>query len=138
MTVTAYAAGGLSSNWGEIIFDNLETGKTYELNQYAAGIPFTIANNFENDVSLKLEVLKPEAKELKPGYEPIPDITWVKLEKEQIKIAALKKEIVNVKVSVPDDKKYAGKKYHFWIWTYTSGQAMGVGLKSRILISTAK
>ena len=131
---TAYTVGGLSSNWGEIVVENLETGKSYDLNKYS-GSPFTIVNNFKSDVDLQLKVLKPEPNEIKPGYEAIPDITWVKLEKAEIKVGASKKEVVNVKLTIPDEQQYAGKKYHVWIWTYTSGQAMGVGLKSRILFS---
>ena len=106
---TAHAAGGLSSNWGEIVVENLEIGKSYDLNKYA-GSPFTIVNNFESGVDLKLKVLLPQAQELKPGYEPIPDISWVKLEKEELKVGALKKEVVNVKLTIPKDKRYSGKK----------------------------
>jgi hypothetical protein len=134
IAATVYAAGGLSSNWGEIVIEKLETGKSYDLNKYA-GAPFTIVNNFDSDVNLQLKVLQPQPNELKPGYEAIPDVSWVKLEKEEINIGGLKKEVVNVKLTIPNDKKYAGKKYHVWIWTYTSGQAMGVGLKSRILFA---
>ena len=133
LTSNSYA-GGLSSNWGEVVIDNLEPGKTYELNKIS-GAPFTITNNFDNQVTLKLEVLKPQNKELKSGYEPLPDVTWVKLDKQEITIERTKNAIIDLKVTVPNDPQYRGKKYHFWVWSYTSGQAMGVGLKSRILIT---
>ena len=137
MPLAVFAAGGLSSNWGEIVVENLETGKSYDLNKYS-GAPFTIANNFEDSMNLKLQVLKPQPNEIKPGYEAIPDISWVTLEKNELNVGGLKKEVVNVKLTIPDDQKYTGKKYHVWIWTYTSGQAMGVGLKSRILFTIKK
>ena len=130
-------AGGLSCNWGEVLVNNLETGKSYDLGQYAAA-PFTLTNNFDDEVPLNLKVLSPLEKELKPGYEALPDPSWVKLSKEEIKIPGLGKGTINITLTVPADSQYAGKKYQFWIWTYTSGKAMGVGLKSRILVTIRK
>ncbi|MFH2138359.1 MAG: hypothetical protein ABII88_07595 [Candidatus Omnitrophota bacterium] len=130
--VTVYA-GGLSSNWGEVIVNNLEPGNTYDLNEIA-GSTFKITNNFDKEITIKLEVLRPIEEELKPGYEPIENTSWVQIE-EEAKINAGEYKVIPIKISIPDDSKYLGKKYHFWVWTYTSGQAVGVGLKSRILIS---
>jgi hypothetical protein len=130
----AYAAGGLSTDWGEVIVEGLQVGKTYDLNQ-AAPSPFKISNKFEGEVTLKIKILLPEKSELKPGYEPITDPAWIIPEKEEITIPAFGQGTVNLKISIPDDRKYTGKKFQFWIWSYTVGKSVGVGLKSRILIS---
>lgn len=131
LTSTAIAAG-LSTNWGEIVINGLETGKEYNLNALTAS--FTIKNNFDGQAILKIEVLQPKPEELKPGYEALPDISWVKLDKSEIEIAAGKEKIINIRLAIPKDEKHKGKKYQFWVWSYTTGKAVGVGLKSRILI----
>lgn len=126
-------AGGLSSNWGEVRIDNLEVGKTYDLNDFL-NTTFKIMNNFEQEVSLKLSIVTPQDKELKPGYLALEDTSWVEV-KSEVAIPAQSQEIIPIKISIPETEELKGKKYQFWIWTRTDGQAVGVGLKSRILIT---
>jgi len=126
-------AGGLSSNWGEVIIANLEPGKNYDLNDFL-NTRFKITNNFDSNVNLKIEILIPQPEELKPGYEAIEDVSWVKVQ-ENISLEAGRTEIVPIQLKIPEGLKYFGKKYQFWIWSHTSGQAVGVGLKSRIMFS---
>jgi len=116
-----------------VIIDNLEPGKSYNLNELASS-PFKLVNNFEDAVVLNLQVLPPKEEELKPGYKPLEDVSWVDVQKE-VKISPQGQEIVPVQLSIPDDAEYLGKKYQLWIWSYTTGKAIGVGLKSRIMIS---
>jgi hypothetical protein len=134
ITFPALTAGGLSSNWGEIVFDGLEAGKTYKLNQLTQA-KFKIKNNFENPVHIKIEIINPAGEELKPGYEALPDIAWVVLEKTELKINSGKEAIINLTVNIPPTAQAKTKKYQFWVWTRTIGQAVGVGLKSRVLVS---
>ncbi len=126
-------AGGLSSNWGEVIIDNLEPGKNYDLNKFL-NTTFKISNNFDTDITLKIKILVPEENELKPGYEVIKDISWVKVEGTAA-IPARETKTIPVLLNIPNDAEYYGKKYQFWIWSYTEGESMGVGLKSRIMFS---
>ncbi len=132
ITVPVFA-GGLSSNWGEVHIDNLEIGKSYDLNDFL-NTTFKIMNNFKQKISLKISIVKPQDKELKPGYSALEDTSWVEV-KSEVTIPAQSQEIVPIRITVPNSEEFKGKKYQFWIWTRTSGQAVGVGLKSRILIS---
>ncbi|MBU1043857.1 MAG: hypothetical protein KJ915_05600 [Candidatus Omnitrophica bacterium] len=132
ITLPAFA-GGLSSNWGEVHIDNLEVGKSYDLNDFL-NTTFKIMNNFDKVILLNISIVKPELSELKPGYLVIEDTSWVQVKNEVI-IPAQSQGVVPINISIPDSDEYKGKKYQFWIWTRTSGQAVGVGLKSRILIS---
>lgn len=129
-------AAGLASNWGEVIIDNLEPGKEYRLNSFL-NTAFTITNNFDEAVTLEISPLIPVGKELKPGYAPILDVSWVGIAPE-IVIPAHEQQIVPVTIILPTGPEMYGKKFQFWIWTRTAGQAVGVGLKSRILFSTVK
>lgn len=130
-------AGGLSTDWGEVVIDGLEPGKAYNINELAR-TPFQIDNNSDDEITIKVKILTPAKEELKPGYEPLTDTSWVAVEKDEIIIQPFKKGIINLKLTIPDEKKYQGKKYQFWAWSYTIGKAVGVGLKSRILIEIEK
>jgi len=133
--MTAFA-GGLSSNWGEVVVDNLEPGKEYNLNGIL-NTSFKITNNFDEAVTLEISALIPEEAELKAGYIPIKDVSWVKVASAVI-IPAREQKIIPISITIPSGNDFNGKKYQFWIWTRTAGQAVGVGLKSRILFSTIK
>jgi hypothetical protein len=126
-------AGGLSSNWGEVIIANLEPGKEYKLNE-CLNTSFKITNNFDEPVSLAISPLIPEDKELKPGYVPIRDVSWVDVPPGVV-IPAHEQQIIPVRLILPAGAEFHGRKYQFWIWSRTAGQAVGVGLKSRILFS---
>ncbi|MBI4846881.1 MAG: hypothetical protein HY810_10505 [Candidatus Omnitrophica bacterium] len=125
-------AGGLSSNWGEIVINGVEPSMTYDLNEIT-GAPFKITNNFEDEIIVNLEALIPKQEELKEGYEPVPDTSWL-IVQNQVTLKPKEQKIIPVKLSIPDDNNLTGRKFHAWVFSYTSGQAVGVGLKSRILI----
>ena len=130
-------AGGLSSNWGEVVIANLESGKSCYLNEIA-GAPFAVTNNFQDTVPLIAEIVLPQKSELKKGYEILPSVDWVKINEPQFEVGGSKTKVIDLIVTIPSEGKYAGKKYQFWVWTHTAGKAVGVGLKSRILINIRK
>jgi hypothetical protein len=132
-------AGGLSTTFGEVVIENLKIGQTYSVRQLA-NIPLTVLNMADRSVKLKMDVLRPQESELKKGYEPIPDTSWVSLEQDFFTIEPKGKAATDVFISIPDDERYLGRKYHVWIWSHTVGGMIGLGLKSRLLftVSTQK
>ncbi|MFH1442373.1 MAG: hypothetical protein ABIH18_10095, partial [Candidatus Omnitrophota bacterium] len=97
--------------------------------------PLVIENNSDNEVELKIEVLVPQADELQKGYEPIPNAGWIKLEKNSFIIKPNGKAQTDVIISIPDKKEYRGRKFHVFISSYTVGQSLGIGIKSKLLFS---
>ena len=127
-------AGGLSTTFGEVVVDDLAVGKAYSMKNDAK-FPLSIKNTSSQTVSLLLEVLYPEKSELKKGYEAIPDVSWIKLEQNSFEVAPEASATTDVIISVPDKKKYSGMKYQVYIWSHTIGKAIGVGLKSKLLLT---
>jgi hypothetical protein len=41
----------------------------------------------------------------------------------------------DVVITIPADAQYKGKKYQVFIWSHTVGRKIGVGLKSKLLIT---
>jgi hypothetical protein len=45
-----------------------------------------VRNRGENSIELKMEVLVPSKSELKEEYEPIPEASWIELEKDYFSV----------------------------------------------------
>ena len=136
--IIAAEAAGLSTGFSEVNLEGLDIGKSCSTKE-TAGLPLIVVNTGEESLDLKMEVLLPEAQELKEGFEPIPDLGWIKLEQTEFKgIGHNDSAATDVIITIPDDKQYLGKKYQVFIWSHTVGRNIGVGLKSKLLFSIAK
>ena len=128
-------ASGLKTTFSEVTLENLEPGRTYSAKE-TAGLPLVIENTGNEPVDLVVEVLAPEPQELKEGYEPIPDISWIVLEKKNFSgVEPGGKAETDIMIAIPDAARYHGKKYQVYIWTHSVGLSIGVGLKSKLLLS---
>lgn len=131
-------AAGLSTTFSEITIDNLNIGRTYSIKE-AIDLPLEILNTSNEPVDLELKLLLPEPQELKIGYESIPSLAWVELERTEF-IALRPNGIAttDVVISIPDDEEYLGKQYQVFIWAYTVGERIDVGLKSNLLLKISQ
>lgn len=142
-------AAGLTTGFGEVTLENLEIGKTYTTKK-ALNLPLAVVNTGKTALDLKVEPVLPATpasaggapseggkdSELKEGYEPIPSLSWIKLEKAEFReIKPNDSAVTDVIISIPNDKKYLGKKYQVFIWSHTVGGSIGIGLKSKLLLT---
>jgi len=133
-------AGGISTDFTEVVIRNLSIGKNYAIGQ-KVGRQLRVRNKGENLIELKMEVLVPSKSELKEGYEPIPDASWIELGKDYFSIEPSKFAVTDIIITVPLDKKYLGKKYQAYIWSHTVGKGnlpIALGLKSRLLLEISE
>ncbi len=101
------------------------------------GERYNVENRTANEIEVAYSAVTPAW--IQPdggGFIPIPDIKWVTITPSQVKIKSGKKGEVDVEVSVPDDARYANKKYEFWIRAETVGGSVGVALISRVRVNT--
>ena len=137
VSAASYAAG-LTTGFSEVTLEGLGPGKGYST-QEVVGLPLTVVNTGEEPVDLKMELLMPDMSELKEGFEPIPDLAWIRLEKQEFKeIQPNEAATTDVVISIPPDEQYQGKKFQVFIWTHTIGEKIGVGLKSKLLFTIAR
>lgn len=127
-------AGGLSTTFGEVLVEDLPIGSAYSLEKEAK-IPLIITNTSQKKINLKIEILSPQADELKKGFAAIPEISWIELTKKEFVIEPGEAAKTDVIVSIPNDEQYLSKKYQVFIWSHTVGKAIGVGLKSKLLFT---
>jgi len=141
LTVIGGYAGGLSTPYGEIVVENIPPGEVVSITGIA-GKPFTVRNTSDMTVHLKIEVVIPQPSELKPGYNPLPDVSWIKLEKSEFDLSPGQEAVSQVSLLIPPKGKYYGKKYQVYLWSHTipqeTGMSLALGLKSRFLLQTIK
>ncbi len=128
--------GGISTPFTEVVVKNLSVGKYYTIGQ-KVDRQLRVRNKSKNSIELRMEVLMPSKSELKEGYKPIPDVSWIELEKDYFSVEPSKNAVTDVIVTIPRDKKYLGKKYQAYIWSHTGGKGslpIALGLKSRLLL----
>ena len=127
-------AAGLNTDFSTVTLDDLKVGGTYRTGEMI-NLPLKVENTGSEPVDLTMEVLSPQDSELKEGFEPIPQISWIKLQKSEFKdVMPNAFAVTDVIVSIPRDNQYKSKQYQVFIWTHTVGKMVSIGLKSKLLL----
>ena len=135
-------AGGISTTFGDVYIENLQIGNTYNTKELI-NLPLRVKNDSEYEIYLKVEVIVPSKQNLKEGFEPIPQPTWISFERSTFTIVPGGVAETNVFITIPKDKKLRGKQFQVYLHSYTvprPGKALqiSVGLASRLLFTIAE
>jgi hypothetical protein len=112
------SAGGLSTQLGEVVVENLQVGRIYNLSQLA-NLKLIVTNTSDYSVNLKMDVLYPDSSELRLGARAIPDTSWISLSQCSFRIAKNERASSEILISVPDKDDLRGQKYQVTIWSHT-------------------
>ncbi len=133
-------AGSLSmNNYAEVLVQNLQIGSSYSMIELV-NLPLEIVNKSDEAIDIRIEVVKPA--KAKKDFEPIPNISWIKIAPEKAAIPAQGTYKTDVKISIPDDSKYLGKKYEVNIRASMVPKAKGMvaialAVQGRLLFTVA-
>lgn len=131
---------GVASPFGEVIVKNTPVGVEVNLRNYA-GVPYRVINTSLTPETIEILVINGDAAQLRKGYEPIPDPSWVRLGRSEFELGPGGEGVTDLFISVPKENKYLGKKYQVMLWARTKaragGRLFGTGIQSRLLIQTA-
>jgi len=135
-------AYGIMLDPGQIILDDLKIGHSYDINKISR--PFFAHYSGSENMNIVIDVYPFAYPD--PGYEPIPNADWVKVEKSVYSVS--REEIANVhcSIAIPYNKKYLGRKFEVAIRaslkprsdTDQSGVGLGIGVQMKVLISISK
>ncbi|MBN1897214.1 MAG: hypothetical protein JW827_00415 [Spirochaetes bacterium] len=133
-------SAGLKAKLAKVLIENLQPGKTYDLTSQAH-LPFEVQNTSKTKAMVTITPSVPERK-IEKGFEPIPDLSWVKLSKSNFELTPGESAISDIIITVPDDEKYLGKKYQLDINSVGNSVSknlltFNVELVSRILFTVA-
>jgi hypothetical protein len=129
------------NNYAEVLVDNLQIGSSYSMVELV-NLPLEITNNDQKANTITVSAVIPAKKNQKPGYEPIPNVAWVTNMPQLFQVSAQGTYKTDIKLSIPDDPKYLGKKYQvdFFAAQTEPGKGMlgvALGVEGRLLIQIA-
>ncbi len=135
---SSYAGTGLQTKFGLVTIENLEIGQTYNTREIAS-LPMVIKNTGDEKVTVKVEPLMPDPKSpslVNNGYEVIPDLSWIKVSRDEMVIEPGASEATDILVTIPNNEKYFGKKYQVDLITRSlTTKFMSVALRSNLRIT---
>ncbi|MBN1824257.1 MAG: hypothetical protein JW803_08065 [Endomicrobiales bacterium] len=134
----------LSTNYASVIVENLGIGASYNLSE-VANLPMWVSYGGDVPVNVTIAPVLPMHSELRPGYEPIPDPSWITLGKQEVSLMPDESANIDVTLTIPKDEKYLGKQYQVYLLVQAkadrgvkSGLMVGLALKARILFTVAQ
>ena len=129
---------GLSTQIGEAVVENLQIGQSYSLKELA-NLNLVVTNTGDQEVDLRMDVLLPDQVELRGGAEPIPDVSWLSMTPDYFTLAAGGQATAEIRLAIPDEERYLGRKFQVTIWSHTlpsgAGMFLAYGLKTRIIFT---
>jgi hypothetical protein len=128
-------ASGLRTPFGEVVVRNLKIGQTYSLFKLV-NLPLRVVNTGEDDTDLWIETIRVSSSEIKEGYEPIPALDWVRVERGSFTVAPNREAATDLIVTIPNDPALMGRRFQADIWSHTHSArgSVAIGLQSHLLL----
>lgn len=138
----AAAQSMLSTKFADVIMEYVTPGKMYNL-RTMRDLPYRVVNSGAGPVDVIIQAEIPQANQLKPGYEAVPDLSWVRTVPDKLQLEAGQTGIVDIILQVPDDPQYTGRNFQAHILCRTAdpppgettGLAFLTALQSRLRFS---
>jgi hypothetical protein len=128
----------------DVTLENVEPGASVNL-RALRNLPLIVINKDQNEgTDILIEPVAPQAKELKEGYEPIPDPNWIRALPNRFHLGPKASASTDVLIDIPKDPKYIGHHYEGILYVHTEpsnrllpngGLLFRAGLRSRFRIS---
>lgn len=98
-----------------------------------------VTNTGDEPIELHMRLAATRPENLKDGYEPLGDLSWVSLARPRLKIPPGQEGESSVLVSLPDDKNLLGGQFELeWIGEARSPDGAELGLRSKLLLRVAR
>jgi hypothetical protein len=138
----ASAGYSVATKFADVIMEHVKPGTVYNL-RTMRNLPYRVMNESNGVMDLVVEAEIPAPNQMKPGYEPIPDPSWIKMVPNRFKLQAGEQGLVDVILQVPEGQTYDGKHYQVHLVCKTAepppgevtGLTFGVVLASRLRFS---
>jgi hypothetical protein len=126
---------GLATRFSDVILENLDIGQSYNFSALK-NLPLTIINTSNVEAEVQVDVQAPTIEELKEGYEPIPDPSWVRVIPDRFKLPPAGRNLSDIILTIPNDPSLKGRHFQVMFWPHTLDSGFyGVGVRVRIRFS---
>lgn len=132
---------GLALSPGVFLVQGVPTGVTVPLARVAPATVLTITNDSDDAGAFALTAGSPTAAGIagwEPGYEPLPDAGWCRIEPAAVTVPPRSTVTVGVVVELPDRAALAGRRFAVGLRiARPDGGGIVMGLAGRMLLETA-
>ncbi len=136
-------AGGIRTDFGDVLIENLGIGQTYNLRDLA-GTPMKVTNTGAATVSLAMDVMATTdsfitTRRKEAGFEPVPSLDWVSLTQSQFLVPSGESAYTDVVIKIPNDPALYGRKFQADIYSRTVGTGfLQVGVWSHLQMTIVR
>ncbi len=133
----AWADIGLSTRFVDIEVENVPLGSPTRV-IHLKSRPYSVRNRSSAPINVQIQVGAPVKKYLNPGYEPIPDITWIQVIPDMLLVEPGQRAFAKVIIHVPDKPEYMNRHFQAKITATTviSKSVIAAAVESRLRFST--
>jgi hypothetical protein len=134
------AAEGLSTEFADVMVDNIPLGVAYKV--IGPGLKgLALRNLGDKMVRVQVDALTPSAAQLRRGAAPIPDVSWIQIHPTVVEVAPRTERECEILVTVPAQKKFRKRHYQVMLWSHgvptgEKGMTVSAGLLSRLQFKT--
>ena len=126
---------GLAARFGDVVVENAEIGKTYNLRE-AARVPFGVENRGKVPVDVTVQFEAPNLKTIISPYEAIPDPTWLKSFPERVTIGPKSIGYFDLLLNIPNDPSLNGRHFQAIVKARTVDTGLlGLAVENRLRFS---
>jgi hypothetical protein len=119
----AMAKMSMGVQFPDIVLEKLDLGAAYNLRQLK-GIPYVVMNKSDVPLDIQVEVQVPQKKDLKEGYEAIPDTRWLKVLPNKFRLEAGDVAPADVILAIPADASLSGRHFQAHLHARSAGAGM--------------
>lgn len=131
----ALAALGLAVTFPDMVLEQIAPGTVFH-SLKDRSIPYLVMNRSDGPIDVEVLLEARDAKDVKAGYEPIPDTSWLKVVPETFHLEKGEKMQADLIVSIPKDKKLIGRHFEAGVHSRTVGSGfLSAGVMHRVYLS---
>ena len=126
---------GLTTRLSDVVVEGLGLGSVYSL-MSGKNIPYVLTNRGDSAMEIVIEAVSPDQADLRAGYEPIPDPSWIQVIPDRFNLGAGESHFSEVVISIPEEVKLKGRHFQAALWAHSVDTGfMAVGVRSRLRFS---
>jgi hypothetical protein len=131
----AQARLGLTTNFVDVELEHVKTGRAYGV-EAPGGAELRLSNPGDAVMDVHVRVEAPTADFLVQGYEPVPDLSWLKVSPAQtFRLKPGETRKIRVSLRLPKDSSLHGRHFQATFWSHSTGEGLGAGVRSRLRFS---
>jgi hypothetical protein len=121
LSTPVVAAFGLAVTFPDLVMEQVTPGSVFR-SVKDKGIPYVITNKTDGPVDIEVLLEARPAKDVKPGYEPVPHPEWLKVVPNRVHLERGEKASAELILSIPKDKSLVGRHFEAAIHARTVGE----------------